>query len=68
MRSIHGLSIFYINFIRGLSSIFPPLTETMRGDKKDFKCTIEEARSFYVLKAKVMEQPILGILYFSKAF
>ena len=39
VRSFHGLTSFYRKFIRNFSSICNAMTKTMRGDKKEFKCT-----------------------------
>ena len=50
VRYFHGLTSFYRKFIRGFSSICGPLTETMRGDRKKFKGTIEVDKSFLLLK------------------
>ena len=52
VRSFHGLASFYRKFIRGFSSICGPLTDTMRGDRKEFKWTIGEDKSFNLLKQK----------------
>ena len=40
----------------------------MRGGRKEFKWTIGAARSFELLKKKVIEQPVLVLLDFSKVF
>ena len=55
VRSLHGLASFYRKFIRGFSSICGPLTETMRGDMKEFKWTIGADKSFNLLRQKVIE-------------
>ena len=66
--SFHGLDSFYKNFIRGFSYICGSLTETMRGDRKEFKLIVGENKSFNLLKEKVTEQPILALPDFNKAF
>ena len=53
VRYFHGLDSFYRNSIRGFSSICGPLTEIIRGDRKEFKQTIGEDKSFNLLKHKV---------------
>ena len=68
VRSFHGLASFYKKFIRGFSSIFGPLTETMTGDKKEFKWTVEADKILILLKQKVIEQPILELSDFNKVF
>ena len=68
VRSFHGLASFYRKFIKGFSSICGPLTEKMKGDRKEFKWTIGEDKSFSLLKQKVTEQPILALLDFNKMF
>lgn len=39
VRSFHGLASFYWKFIRNFSLVCNPMTETMRGDRKEFKWT-----------------------------
>ena len=68
VRSFHGLASFCKIFIRGFSSIFGPLTETMRGDRKEFKWTIGGDKSFNLLKEKLIEQPVLALPNFNKVF
>ena len=55
VRFFHGLVSFYRKFIKGFSGICGPLTETIRGDRKEFKWTIEKNKSFNLLKEKVTE-------------
>ena len=68
VRSFHGLVSFYRKFIKNFSGICAPLTETIRGDRKEFKWTTSAAKSFELLKKKVIEQPVLALLDFSNAF
>ena len=46
VRSFHGLASFYRKFIRNFSSVCNAMTETMRGDKKEFKWTHGADNSF----------------------
>ncbi|WP_044908690.1 reverse transcriptase family protein, partial [[Clostridium] innocuum] len=50
VRSFHGLESFYQKFIRNFSSICNAMTETMRGDKREFKWTHGADKSFETLK------------------
>ena len=68
VRSFHELDTFYKKFIRIFSSICGPLTETMRGDRKEFKWNVGADKSFNFLKWKVTEQPILALPNFNKVF
>ena len=68
VRSFHGLVSFYRKFIKNFSGICVPLTDTIRGDRKEFKWTTVVARSFDLLKKKVTEQPMLALPNFSKVF
>ena len=53
IRSFHGLASFYRKFIKNFSVVFNTMTVTMRGDKKEFKWTNGEDKSFETLKQKV---------------
>ena len=44
------------------------MTETMRGDKNEFKWTHGAYKSFDSLKQKVVELPILALLISTKYF
>ena len=68
VRSFHGLVSFYRKFIKKLSGICAPLTETISGDRKEFKWTTKDARSFELLKKKVIEKPMFALPNFSKVF
>ena len=68
VRFFHGLVGFYKKIISDFSSICGPLTETIRGDRKEFKWTIGVDKSFNLLKEKVTEQPVLALPDFNKVF
>ena len=68
VRSFHGMVSFYKKIIRAFSGICEPLTETMRGARKEFKWTIGVDKSFNLLKEKVIKQPILALPDFNKVF
>ena len=53
VRSFHGLASFYKNFIRNFSFFCNSMTETMRGDKKEFKWIHRDNNNFETLKQKV---------------
>lgn len=67
VRSFHGLVSFYKKFIRNFCTICAPITEIMRGDKKEFKWSVGAARNFDLLK-KVIEKPVLALPDFNKVF
>ena len=60
VRLFHDLAIFY--------RICSPLTETMTGDRKEFKWTIGATRSFEFLKKKMIEKPMLELPNFNIVF
>ena len=68
VRLFHGLVSFYRKFIKNFNAICAPLTDTRRGDRKEFKWTTVAARSFELLTKKVIEQPVLVLPDFSKVF
>ena len=68
VRSFHGLASFYIKFINSFSAVCNAMTETMRGDKKEFKWTQKSDKSFETLKQKVAELPVLALPNFNKVF
>ena len=59
VRLFHGLASFYRKCVRNFSCICAPLTKTMRGDRKEFKWTTGAARSFELLKKKVIMNLII---------
>ena len=50
VRSFHGLASFYKKIINNFSSFCNVMTETMRGDKKEFKWTHRVDKNFETLK------------------
>ena len=68
VRSFHGLVSFYRKFIKNFSGICAPLTETIKGDRKEFNWTTLATRSFELLKKKVIEQLVLALPDFNKVF
>ena len=68
VRSFHGLASFYKKFIKNFSAVCNAMTETMRGDKKEFKWTHGADKSFETLKQKVAELPVLALPNFNKVF
>jgi hypothetical protein len=55
VRSFHGLSSFYRNFIRYFSGICAPMMDTIKKKHKSFKWTDEAKRRFNILKEKITE-------------
>ena len=68
VRSFHGLASFYRKFIKNFSVVCNAMTETMRGDKKEFKWTHGDDKSFETLKQKVIELLVLALPDFNKVF
>ena len=50
VRLFHGLDSFYKKFIKNFSYVFNAMTETMRGDKREFKWTHGADKIFETLK------------------
>ena len=50
VRSFHGLSSFYKKSINNFSIVCNAMSETMMGDKKEFKWTHGADKSFETLK------------------
>jgi hypothetical protein len=68
VRSFHGLTSFYRNFIRDFSGICAPMMDTVKKKHKSFKWTEEAERSFNTLKEKRTKQLILVLPNFEKIF
>lgn len=67
-RSFHRLESFYRKVIINFSGICAPITETMKGNKKEFSLTTTTERGFNILKEKVMMQLVLALPNFGKVF
>lgn len=62
VRSFHGLSSFYRNFIIGFSHVCAPILNTIKGGMKcQFKRTSATDKGFELLKQKVAELPYLRL-------
>jgi hypothetical protein len=55
VRSFHGLTRFYRNFIRDFNGICAPMMDTVKKKHKSFKWTEEAKKSFNILKEKITE-------------
>ena len=53
VRFFHVLASFYRNFIKSFSSVCGPLTETVRGDRREFKWTTRVIKSFELFNRKL---------------
>ena len=60
--------VFTKMFIKNFSVVCNVMTETMRGDKKEFKWTHGADKSFETLKQKVVELLVLAFPNFNKVF
>ena len=67
VKSFHGLDSFYRKFIRNFSVVCNAMTETMRGDKKDFKWTYVEDKSLEALN-KVLSSYMFWICLISTRY
>jgi hypothetical protein len=68
VQSFHGLASFYRKFIQNFSGISTPMMNTVKKRHEYFHWTEGAEKSFNLLKRKIMEQPILVLLDFSKTF
>ena len=68
VRSFHGLSSFYRNFIKTISGIGAPIIDTIKKDKQSFYWTTEAEINFHMSKKNITEQPILRLPDFGKPF
>lgn len=67
IQSFHGLDSFYRKFVKGFSTIAPPLTEVIRKDKP-FNWSEEQAKPFQALKSTLSFTSLLQLPDFDKIF
>ena len=68
LRSFHGLTSFYMKFIRNFSGILAPMMDTVKKRHKYFHWIEEAEKSFKLLKEKITGQLVLVLLDFGKTF
>ena len=66
--NFHGITSFFINFIKNFSQIFAPIIDTFKGSRQPFKWIEAADRNFKLLKKKIIEKPILALPSFDKVF
>lgn len=66
VQSFHGLASFYRRFIKNLSTLIAPMIDVLKN--KEFCWTKVAEKSFQLLKAKLVEAPVLSLPNFSKTF
>jgi hypothetical protein len=55
VRSLHGLEIFYMKFMRNFSSICAPILDTINKKHRYFNWTVEVEKGFIILKENITE-------------
>ena len=67
VRSFHGLTSFYRQFVKDFSTLATPLTEIVK-KSMGFKWDSEQDRAFIEIKEWLYDAPLLALLDFSKTF
>ena len=66
IRSFHGLTSFYCQFIKGFSTIMSLITNCMK--QREFVWTKAAAKAFNEVKQKMTKAPIMRLPDFTKPF